>query len=196
MHNTSEVFHSVLQQILLSIGLLKSKEVENDVLITIQPYTTADHPALLKLLLELQSTYFLENASPQLYELEHLHNIKNTYSKYLDLIEKSESGLWQIFLAKPEINEAIGFIIGRIERDDDLILNKVGIVEDWYVQSSFRRQGIGLNLYNQLERWFKEKGCHQVQSDTWQGNTLSIKAHEQAGFFISGIKFRKKIAAT
>ncbi len=161
--------------------------------ISISDYTNSDRSELLRLLLELHSTYFHENASQQLQELNHDLDIRKSFEKYLDLIEQNENDTWRIYLAKTDADVLAGIIIGSIETDDYLALNKIGKFEDWYVEQTFRGQGIGLSLYYKLEKWFKEKGCHQVKSDTWDGNQLSIKAHEQAGFFISGIKFRKKI---
>jgi len=162
-------------------------------IISITDYTNAERPELLRLLLELHSTYFQENAPTQLQELKQELNIRRTFDRYIDLIEQSEDALWQIYLAKTETDHVIGFIIGSIKTDEYLLLNKIGILEDWYVEPSFRNQGIGFKLYDKLEQWFKGKSCHQIQSDTWEGNELSLRAHKQAGFFISGIKLSKKI---
>jgi hypothetical protein len=48
-------------------------------------------------------------------------------------------------------------------------------------------------LYHELEKWFSEKGCKQVMSDTWYGNELSIRAHKKLGFAMSGVSFGKKL---
>lgn len=152
----------------------------------------ADHTQLLRLLLELHSTYFFHSASPQTYELQQEKDLEKSYENYLEFIYKNDA-TWLILLARSAANNVIGLIIGSIETDNDLLFNKIGKVEDWFVEAEFRRQGIGLKLYNELEKWFLEKGCNQVFSDTWQGNELSIKAHQQLGFFVSGISFRKKL---
>ena len=86
-----------------------------------------------------------------------------------------------------------GFIIGSISTDEELVLGNMGRLEDWFVTPGFRKQGTGVDLYNELEKWFKAKGCKQVTSGTWEGNDLSIAAHEKPGFFISEITFSKKI---
>ncbi|MEP6949038.1 MAG: GNAT family N-acetyltransferase [Ginsengibacter sp.] len=161
--------------------------------IDISPYTAADRPELLRLLLELHSTYFFQNASPQIRELQQENDLKKSYKSYLNFIEKNEGGTWLTLLAKLDTNNVVGFIIGSIETDDDFVLNKLGKLEDWFVEPQLRGKGIGIKLYNELEKWFVEKRCKQVRSDTWQGNDLSIKAHQQSGFFISGISFGKKL---
>jgi GNAT superfamily N-acetyltransferase len=95
-------------------------------------------------------------------------------------------------LAKSE-TDSIGFIIGSIQEDNSFILDKAGIVEDWFVDESYRGEGIGLKLYQELEKWFILKKCKQVCSETWQGNELSINSHFKNGFFISGVTFGKKL---
>ena len=96
-------------------------------------------------------------------------------------------------LATTESSAVVGMIIGSISEDDELVMGKIGQFEDWYVVPSSRGNGIGVQLYQQLEKWFKEKGCQQVCSDTWEGNELSIKTHKKMGFFVSGIRFSKKL---
>jgi len=102
--------------------------------IVISKYITADRIELLRLLLELQATYFFQNASPQIQELQREKDIKKTYDDYVNFLDEKKDGTW-----------------------------------------------------------FMEKGCKQVRSDTWEGNELSVKAHQQSGFFISGISFGKKL---
>jgi GNAT superfamily N-acetyltransferase len=161
--------------------------------IEIISYASSYHSELLRLLLELQSTYFSETASRQIREVRQDKDVKKSYGSYLDMIDNGKDNLWKILLAKINLNNIIGFIIGSISIDEELVLSKTGTIEDWFVEQEFRGQGIGMQLYNELERWFIEKGCKQVQSDTWEGNQLSIKAHQQMGFFISGIKFSKRL---
>ena len=161
--------------------------------IEIISYASSYHSELLRLLLELHSTYFTETSSDQIQEVRRDKNMKKSYENYLNMIEDNKDSSWQIFLAKTNSNNIAGFIIGSISIDEELVLSNVGTIEDWFVEHEFRQHGIGMQLYNKLERWFIEKGCKQVQSDTWQGNQLSIKTHQQLGFFISGIKFSKRL---
>ena len=161
--------------------------------IEISTDTAANRAELLRLLLELQSTYFFQNASLQIQELQQEKDIKKTYEDYVNFLDEKKDGTWLTLIAKSTTNDVVGFIIGSIETDDDFVLGKIGKVEDWFVEQQARGQGIGMKLYNELEKWFIENGCKQVRSDTWQGNELSIKAHGQSGFFISGISFGKKL---
>ncbi len=161
--------------------------------ITITSYTTADHSELLRLLLELQSTYFNRSSSSELREVRKDKDIRKSYNDYINYVEKIKDDTWKIFLARSSGDKFVGFIIGSIETDEDMVLGKMGKIEDWFVEEKFRGTGIGKELYETLEKWFIEKGCQQVLSDTWYGNELSIRAHQRMGFFTSGIMFAKKL---
>jgi L-amino acid N-acyltransferase YncA len=164
-----------------------------DLSIEITTYVPGDHSELLRLLLELHTTYFHQTASPQIQELELDHDIRNSYGTYVDFLDKNRDNNWKVFVARSAPKQLVGFIIGSIVSDPALVYNKVGKFEDWFVEPGHRKKGTGLKLYSELENWFRANGCMQVQSDTWQGNELSIHAHERLGFFVSGIRFSKKL---
>lgn len=162
-------------------------------IIQISTYATADRLELLRLLLELHSTYFFQSASPQIQELQREKDLQKSYENYLDFLEAKEDDSWLTLVAKSTGNDMVGFIIGSLETDNDFVLARIGKLEDWFVGERWRDRGIGRQLYNELEKWFIKNGCKQVRSDTWEGNELSIKAHQQSGFFVSGISFGKKL---
>jgi GNAT superfamily N-acetyltransferase len=154
-------------------------------------YVNSNRPEIVRLLIGLHSTYFLENATEKIRELREEKSLVNTYQSYLESIEKKES--WKILLAKTRSNQLGGFIIGSITEDKDLVLGKIGRIEDWFVEPQYRKAEIGTKLYAHLEKWFKDKGCQQVHSETFHGNNPSISAHRKVGFFVSGISFGKKL---
>ena len=157
------------------------------------PYKKSYAPELLALLLELHGSYLLDSAPPHISELREETNIQAAYKNYISHIHKTKDDSLKIFLAADTNNKVTGFIIGSVSIDLDFVRGHVGKIEDWYVIKEHRGAGIGKKLYNDLEKWFKEKGCDQVVSDTWEGNELSINAHKQSGFFVSGISFSKKL---
>ena len=114
-------------------------------------YNTSYYSDLVKLLLELHFTYFNETASDQIREIRQDKNIKKSYENCVNTIGNNEDGSWQIFLAKTNSNKVIGFIIGSISVDEELGLSKVGTIEDWFVETEFRQQGIATKLFNELE---------------------------------------------
>jgi L-amino acid N-acyltransferase YncA len=160
--------------------------------ILITPYKPENAPDLLRLLLELHDPYFQKTASAAIRGFNEEHEIAKSYGDYVADINTSDPNVWKAFLAVTSEGKVIGFIIGRIKKDEALIRTTAGVVEDWFVEEEFRGKKMGLKLYQSLESWFKEKGCDHVVSETWAGNELSINAHKQMGFFVSGIIFSKK----
>src|SRR5574337_896132 len=133
--------------------------------IKISSYSPAHHEAdLLRLLLELQSKHFSEVASPDLRELDREVDIRETYARYMKFLHENHERDWKIFVAQLD-EKIIGFIIGQIEKDDDLVEPLSGIFEDWFVEPEYRKQGVGYALYHALENWFREKGCAQIKSE-------------------------------
>ncbi len=161
--------------------------------IEIAEYTRSDHSEVLRLLVELHSTYLAQTASAQIQELEQEKDVTQSYEAYLQTIESSDGQAWKIFVAKEDKSLVVGFIIGSVEADDALVFGRIGTLEDWYVKEEFRGKGIGTMLYEKMEQWFVENGCSQIRSDTWEGNKSSLQAHHKMGFFVSGIQFRKKL---
>jgi L-amino acid N-acyltransferase YncA len=161
--------------------------------ILITAYKPENAPELLRLLLELHDPYFQKTASEEIRGFNEEHEIAKSYGDYVADINAGDPNVWKTFLAVTSDDKIIGFIIGRIKKDEALIRITVGVVEDWFIEEKFRGKKIGLKLYQSLESWFKEKGCDHVVSETWAGNELSIHAHKQMGFFVSGIIFSKKL---
>ncbi len=160
---------------------------------TLYNYHSSDHPELLRLLLSLQHDYFKAGASPLVLEVEKEQDTEAIYRRYIAELElEITEGNTAIFLAKSN-ETTIGFIIGRVTTDDDLVHNPIGVVEDWFVAEACRKLGAGFALYNKLETWFREKGCKHLQSGTWSWNEVSIAAHKRLGFETSEIKFVKKL---
>ncbi len=149
--------------------------------------------ALLEVLLELQDKWYHESAPIALQELNEEKDIKNTYQRYVEFLNAHQNKDWKTLLAIAHKTEVAGFIIGSIERDQDLVKSNIAKFEDWFVVPSHRKSGLGSMLYVALENWFIENGCEQVISETWMGNYLAVLAHQQLGFFQSGILFSKKL---
>jgi GNAT superfamily N-acetyltransferase len=161
--------------------------------IEIAGYARSDHSELLRLLVELHSTYLAQTASAQIQELEQEKDLTRSYEAYLETIENSDGQTWKVFVAKEEKSHLVGFIIGSLDTDEALVFSRIGTLEDWFVENELRGKRVGRMLYEKLEEWFIENGCNQIRSDTWEGNQLSIQAHQRMGFFVSGIQFKKKL---
>ncbi len=163
-----------------------------DVEFNVVTYDPSFRDELLRLLIELQSVYLRENISPEIQELQKERNLRRAYESYVQILE-ADGAKWRTLLAIDGNYRALGFIIGSVEVDEELLLSPIGKVEDWFVEDEFRLKGIGTMLYTELEKWFIERHCRQVRSDTWYGNRLSVEVHKRLGFFTSGIQFGKKL---
>lgn len=159
--------------------------------ISIVAYNKLYENDLLRLLLELHSTHFHDSAPAQSIELLEEKNMEHTYGNYIREIQEDDK--WKIFLAVESQNNIIGCIIGSIKTDEELVKSQIGILEDWFVLIDKRRNGIGMKLYAELEKWFAEKGCEHLMSVTWHGNESSINAHLKLGFYVSEVSFGKKL---
>ena len=159
----------------------------------IEPYKNADRDGLLQLLVLLQVNYYQKVTSTALQELHKEVDPVASYKRYLDLIDGDCEDVWKIFLARTEDSRLAGFIIGSVARDEDLIKPIKGKVEDWFVLDEYRSKGVGLNLYQSLEAWLKQKGCSVVESSTWPDNDVSIEMHKKLGFIYTEVSFGKKL---
>jgi len=153
-------------------------------------YSSQYRQALLDLLLKLQDGYFKKVVSPQHAELGRAKDNHKAFSDYIDFLEQQPD--WKVLLAFDK-DKPTGMIIGSVTTDEDLALSVIGKIEDWYVEDKFRKKGVGGKLYDTLEKWFVERGCSQVLSDTWIENELSIATHKKLGFFVTGIQFGKRL---
>ena len=160
--------------------------------VVIAEFTSSQSDILMELLMELHGPYFNSVASADLSELSADHNSQQAFSDYVRFLDENDDDTWKAFIGF-NAEKAIGFIIGSFKTDEYLVHGRIGVLEDWFVTEKWRGKGIGKQLYAALERWFRTKECQQVISDTWPGNEISIRAHKELGFFVSGIKFSKKL---
>ena len=72
--------------------------------------------------------------------------------------------------------------IGRISRFDFLVGAVVGIIEE------FQHQGIGSQLFEELERWAKEKAVKRLELTVMINNYAAIALFQKHGFTIEGVR--------
>ena len=58
----------------------------------------------------------------------------------------------------------------------------VGYLEGLYVDSEYRRQGIGGALVRAGEQWAWSQGCTEIASDAQIDNAVSIELHRRMGY--------------
>ena len=99
----------------------------------------------------------------------------------MDQLLKSEGA---VFLAEDTQGSVIGFAEISLRHDhvDGASISPVPYLEAWFVEASFRRQGIGRALMNAVEQWAISRGFTELASDAEIDNSLSIRLHELLGF--------------
>jgi len=97
-----------------------------------------------------------------------------------------------IFVAEDE-KELIGYIYGRLEKRSKMVINKCGIIEDWFVKEKYRGKGIGEMLWDKLIRWFKNKKCNCLKTDAYLTNKLAINIYHKLGFIDEKIVMWKRL---
>lgn len=99
----------------------------------------------------------------------------------LDIFEHHETQL--VLVGETENNHLVGFLEASIRPFvEDCVTDHVGYLEGWFVESEFRRYGVGRELVRTAEKWARGKGCVEMASDSEIGNDLSVKAHSNLGY--------------
>jgi ribosomal protein S18 acetylase RimI-like enzyme len=96
-----------------------------------------------------------------------------------------------IFVA--EDKKLIGYIYGRVDERPKKVLNKVGIIDDWFVEKSYRGIGIGEMLWDKLMEWFKNKKCNCLELDVFTTNKHAIDIYHRLGFVDKVLFLTKKL---
>ena len=98
-----------------------------------------------------------------------------------DIYEHTDSQL--IIVAETGDGKLVGFLEASIRPFvEDCHTDHVGYLEGWFVESEFRRYGIGKKLVREAEKWARNKGCEEMASDAEIGNDLSLTAHLKLGY--------------
>jgi aminoglycoside 6'-N-acetyltransferase I len=102
------------------------------------------------------------------------------------------------FFVAVEANETLrGFIqVGlRSHADGCDVTRPVGFIEGWFVDASFRGQGLGRRLMQAAEEWSRELKCREIASDALIDNAESQSAHRAVGFEVVDrcVHFRKQL---
>ena len=102
-----------------------------------------------------------------------------------------------ILVAEGDSGSLAGFIeVGlRSHADGCNPARPVGFVEGWFVDQSFRKQGVGRDLMHAAEAWARGQGCREMASDALIDNEDSHGAHTALGFEIVDrcIHFKKNL---
>lgn len=102
-------------------------------------------------------------------------------AEMLDIYEHTDTQL--VLVAQLEDGRLVGFLEASIRPFvEDCHSDHVGYLEGWFVESDYRRYGIGRQLVKNAETWARSKGCEEMASDAEVGNDSSLRAHQNLGY--------------
>lgn len=79
--------------------------------------------------------------------------------------------------------EIVGYLLARIEKDIPVFKNdRIGYISDIYLEERFRKRGLGLRMFDESMRWFKEKGVENVTLKVLSYNSEAHDAYRRWGF--------------
>lgn len=114
------------------------------------------------------------------------------FVKTIDEVNKYEG---KIFLAK-EDDTIVGLVVGLINNEDeetyDFHAPKRGRVTELVVSKRYRSKGIGKQLLDRMESYFKEGGCKGLLIDVFAYNENAYKFYCKNGYFDRSIEMMKK----
>lgn len=104
-----------------------------------------------------------------------------------------------VFVAEDISGHLIGFAEVSLRRDhvDGATISPVPYLEGWFVEATFRKQGIGRALMEAVESWAVQRSFSELASDAEIENALSIRLHRMLGFaeVDRNVTFLKKLRA-
>jgi aminoglycoside 6'-N-acetyltransferase I len=102
-------------------------------------------------------------------------------SEMVDIIEHSDTQL--VAVADFGDDRLGGFLEASIRSHvEDCDTENVGYLEGWFVESRYRRLGVGRELVAFAEGWARGKGSTEMASDAEIDNDISLKAHVNLGY--------------
>jgi ribosomal protein S18 acetylase RimI-like enzyme len=107
-------------------------------------------------------------------------NLEKHHSYLKDRLENNEA---TIFVASEEANpdKIVGFALIYVTFSS-LALNKILILNDLFVDSSIRKNGIGEKLILKTVELAKELGSHVIRLRTAKNNTVAQGLYHKMGF--------------
>ena len=154
-------------------------------------YSSKYNEDIKDLLVELQE--YIANLDREKYNILTNEYREKYFEKTLDEVNKYEG---KIFLAMEE-EKAIGIIVGLINNEDestyDFKAPKRGRVTELIVSKQWQSNGVGKQLLDKMERYFKSVGCQGILIDVFAYNENSQIFYYKNVYFNRNIEVMKKI---
>ena len=152
--------------------------------------TAEDISQLIQFLHDFAEYYRKNNIiSPELAPFEVYKNKDDYFARVVESYFDKQK---HIFVA--EVNgRLIGYIFGYAKERPGRLLNKKGIVEDWFVADNYRNTGIGKKLLAFLIKEFKNENCNVLSICAFASHKETISKYRQMGFVDMDLTLVKKI---
>ena len=99
-----------------------------------------------------------------------------------------------IFLVAEDDNNCVaGFIFGKVSRNVWWNYQPVAFINDFVVDSGYRRQGIGEMLFLEFEKTAKKQGASYIRLLAFPTNTPAINFYKKHGLMEYSVYYQKKI---
>lgn len=154
-------------------------------------YSNKYNESIKDLLVELQE--YIAEIDKEKYNILTNEYREKYFKKTMDEVNKYEG---KIFLAI-ENEKVIGLIVGLINNEEESTYDfkppKRGRVTELVVSKECRSNGIGKQLLDKMEKYFKEVGCKGVLIDVFAYNENAQKFYYKNGYFNRNVEVMKKI---
>ena len=158
----------------------------------IQEYQNSNREHLISLIVALQD--YLVNIDP----LQRLRRLSSFGEVYVDsLLGKINESNGKIILAKQE-QEFVGCIAGIIEeqKDEDrvgTITSRAGRILELIVLENYRGHGIGSELMEKMEEYFRANKCDVVRVEVFVPNALAHRFYSRLQYVDRSFDMLKRL---
>lgn len=100
----------------------------------------------------------------------------------------------QLYVAKIH-GQAVGYVRFAIRSFDwcGVVPRTVMMIEEFCVEESFRGQGIGTQMVQELRVLAKAFGCTDLQLSVYPQNDAAVGFYQKCGFMIQNITMQRKV---
>jgi ribosomal protein S18 acetylase RimI-like enzyme len=118
------------------------------------------------------------------------------YFKAMMVNIKKNKGI--LLLAEQE-KKIVGFAVGTIglpsytEQLGHNKKNKIGRLDELFIEKNFRGKGVGLQLINAVEDYFRKKKCNIVRVEVFSPNQSARKFYEKFGYQEESVELVKSL---
>jgi ribosomal protein S18 acetylase RimI-like enzyme len=118
---------------------------------------------------------------------------------YAQMLIQTAAGQEGSILVARAAGRAVGFVCAWIEQDPDPLIREEcrphAYVSDIFVETHWRRQGVGRLLMNAVEKDMAARGCRRIRVCSKASNAQAIEYYGAAGFKARELIFSKDLAS-